>query len=235
MITGARSSRGSASTAARRTGAPLLRSVPATPTRCARASSCCRGCSACAPARTRCSRTARGPACCTRSSAAPRRASGGSSAPLLRCRRAERDAVPRGARGRRDDSARRTHARRPRTRATTKEAAVYRDQIRALSRCRRASTWRPTAASTPTWSPARSTGHRLRQPGDDPRRPPRRRPQLLPAERRRRGRGRGDRRRSWSSITSSSRRRRSSSTSEDVDAVELAARSASTLAVRSRS
>ena len=34
-------------------------------------------------------------------------------------------------------------------------------------------------------------GHRLRQPGDDPRRPPPRRPQLLPAERRRRDAGRG--------------------------------------------
>jgi excinuclease ABC subunit C len=37
--------------------------------RCARASTCCRKCFACAPAKTRCSTTARGPACSTRSSA----------------------------------------------------------------------------------------------------------------------------------------------------------------------
>ena len=54
------------------------------PARCARAWRSCRRCSSCAPARTRCSRTARGPACCTRSSAAARRASGSSARPTTR-------------------------------------------------------------------------------------------------------------------------------------------------------
>ena len=69
---------------------PLFRPVPARATRCARASSCCSACSGCAPARTRCSRTARGPACCTRSAAARRRAPGGSRPSAVRRGRAQR-------------------------------------------------------------------------------------------------------------------------------------------------
>ena len=51
------------------------------PAPCARAWRCCRRCSSFAPARTRCSPTARGRACCTRSSAAAGRASGSSAKP----------------------------------------------------------------------------------------------------------------------------------------------------------
>jgi len=46
---------------------PLTSARFRTPMRCARAFSSCNACFACAPARTRCSRTARAPACCTRS------------------------------------------------------------------------------------------------------------------------------------------------------------------------
>ena len=49
---------------------PVLRPVSRTRSRRARRCCCCRSCSACAPARTRSSRTARGPACSTRSIAA---------------------------------------------------------------------------------------------------------------------------------------------------------------------
>ena len=55
---------------------PLLRPVPERRRRARGHRDCCRRCSSCAPARTRCSPTARGRACCTRSSAARRRASG---------------------------------------------------------------------------------------------------------------------------------------------------------------
>ncbi len=53
----------------------LLRPVPERGRRPRRHRDCCRRCSCCAPARTRCSPTARGRACCTRSSAARRPAS----------------------------------------------------------------------------------------------------------------------------------------------------------------
>ena len=53
-----------------RSPAPLFRALSRAPARCARESRCCRRSFSCAPARTPCSPTARGPACSTRSSAA---------------------------------------------------------------------------------------------------------------------------------------------------------------------
>ena len=76
MITGARVSAARLPPRRARTSATAISARSRTPTRCAKASSCCSACSGCAPARTRCSRTARGPACCTRSGAAPRPAPG---------------------------------------------------------------------------------------------------------------------------------------------------------------
>jgi hypothetical protein len=63
--------RGWVSSAAPPTGVPTTSVLSRRRRRYAKASICCRKCFACAPARIRCSTTARGRACCTRSSVAP--------------------------------------------------------------------------------------------------------------------------------------------------------------------
>ena len=156
LVSPGTSSRASASTAARRTGATATSARSRTPTRCARASSSCSACSGCAPARTRCSRTARGPACCTRSGAAPRRAPA----------RSRPSSTPRTWRnamlfleGREDDvigSLNEQDERAPRTRGATRRPRRTATRSGRCRACRRASTSSRTAASTPTWWPARS-------------------------------------------------------------------------------
>ena len=178
-------------TAARRTGATATSGRSRAPARCARASSSCRGCSGCAPARTRCSSNRSRPVPAAPDPALHRAVHWQDRAPSLCARTWRTRAVPRGARGRRDRQPEREDERGLGSAGATRRPRAYRDQIRALRGCRRGSSWNRTAASTPTWSPACVEGeHRVREPGDDPRRPPRRRPQLLPRQRGRRGAGR---------------------------------------------